>query len=670
MRFVYFKFIKRRKLGDDLIFSEYDHETKTHKEVLLEIDRINLLSVILRYTEFSKSFKFDELCFEELYLKNKKNKLENQIVSDMAKETETHLDGLNAQSEEEEEMKLINEINNESIKKINNISNNDDTTIKPDTSSSETEQKLHDMKQEEIQNSDLNKLNEDEKQLFYFTHIASKNRKYELDLSDVKDEFFNAFGYNIYGYIEYQCSQLLSLILIDNEFKGIALFQSILKVLKDEHYKINPHDYIRVCALIPMLLKIIKFYEKNQKLMTMISSHSQESKKPLYNKKSETFIKLIKSNEKNFANFAKGILNENIFNFYLKNNCELSIIIDIINIIDRIRMQDNLIYSKIVNISSEEIKAFIESSINNNFSILNFDQTLCLVYLITTLKISLDKKLSLGLKQAFIEKFREDIGKSRFKPFKKSLVNSILYFIDLQLREEMSQENGKGITSTNIDKGDNKKEIQAQEISDKNLSNKEHSDSLLHKVLKTDLSNGIAEKPKDDEIKLNKDKINFFDDDNLLNMNFDLNKFIHYDSYENLRLSQSIGVEERDLYFSLSAFNKLDNLLNSIKKLQYFSNQIFHNNFYLDFYIPKLNIGFLIFSPLNYFAITDTHRVTIIEDFPNLDHLTTKPLMLKPLLDLFKNKYNIDVYVVNEDILNFKYDEILRFLKKFNPINV
>ncbi len=43
-----------------------------------------------------------------------------------------------------------------------------------------------------------------------------------------------------------------------------------------------------------------------------------------------------------------------------------------------------------------------------------------------------------------------------------------------------------------------------------------------------------------------------------------------------------------------------------------------------------------------------------------------KPLAFRPLIDLYKTKYNVDLFVINEKILEYKSDDIIALIRKFN----
>ena len=318
----------------------------------------------------------------------------------------------------------------------------------------------------------------------------------------------------------------------------------------------------------------------------------------------------------------------------------------------QIRIQDNQIYSKIINSAGEEIKAFIQ---NNNS--LNYEHYLILYYIISTLKISLDKKILIKLIKNFIDKYREDMFQSRYKPFKKSFINSILFLADKQLRIEMEEE--LNISDPKNNKGKNKNSLTDNILMEENKINmdqeineniNEDFDKEFVKILKTQKSN--------------ENKV-----DSLFDLDLDLKEFVEYNSYENLRLPENIGIEERDINFSLNAFDKFDTLLNSIKNLKYLTNKTFDNNYYLDYYIHTIKVGFIIFSPTNFFKLNKNQKIILFEDFPNHEYLSMKPLSLRPLINLFRNKYNTDIYIINEDILNNKSGDIVLFLKKLNKIN-
>jgi len=603
MKFIYFKFIKRRKNGDDLIFTEFDHEQKIHRIVLFENDRINILGFLLRYDEFSKNFFYSELCFEEIYLKKKKENQEKLKLDDL---NSSNIDDLMVDSEEEER-NVLNEINNDK----NDLTVIDKTILKIDTLSEEEKSNKH-----------------------YYEFVANKDRKYELDISNIIEEFISNFGYNIYGYIEKFGYNLLSLTFIDKNFKMLDLFKLIINILSDEHYKISSKEYIRICSLIPIFLKMIKVNEQFEK--TSLNIESLESKNMAIKEKS-LFFKILKSNKSNLTNFIKGIISENNLKYIITKQSEITIILDIIEIIDKVRIIDNQIYSKIVNIASEEIKCFLETNIINELS---FDQILCINYLIIVIKVDLEKKISENIKKIFIEKFREDFGKNRYKPFKKILVNSLLYFTDKNLRTEISKSDPQTLNN--------------QEISSKDKKLKKDFDTEFFKMINEE----TLENTKDKEIlKLN---------DDLFNLDIKLNEFTHFDIFENLKLPDKLGIEERDINFSLSVYDKLDSILNSIKNLKYLTNKIFDNNYYIDYYLPKIKIGFLVYNSNNFFDVISNHKILLIEDFPHQPYLSMKPLAFRPLIDLYKTKYNVDLFVINEKILEYKSDDIIALIRKFN----
>jgi len=633
MKFIYYKFISKRFNGDDIIFSENNEEKEKLKIILIEKDRIAMLSFLLRYSEYSNSFNHSELCFDDLKL-NDKEEEDQQLEKLKLKGKETDIEQLKLESDEEES-KLLNEINKntELLKNEENLNSIDKNDYEKKSS---PEEKL--IKGNEIED------------------IGNQYRKYEMDIPNIIEELINNFGYNIFGYIEYSGYHLLSMILIDKKYKMLNLFNLIMKILSEEHYKISPKEYIKISSFVLILLKMQKFHTQNEKFLlnTKKDNLNDENNVNTNNKteqmleeesKKRIFFKLLKNYEKNLINFSKGIINENNLKYNLQKNCEFAIIMDIIEIIDKIRIFDNLIFSKITNIASEEIKAFLDTS---KIKELTFDQILCLNYLIITLKISLEKNISETLKKTFIDKYRDNFGKNSFKPFKKVFLNSLLYFTDKKLRLEMeASESNKGINSEG------------------EISNKEIAEDLKKRKVVKDFDSELLKILKEENLQ----NYNNNDEKSLMNFDLALNEFVHFDNIEYLRLPENIGIEERDIYFSLSTYDKLDTLLGSIKNLKYVTNKVFDSNFYLDYYLPKLKFGFIIFNPVNYFEIIDNPKVLQFDDFPSQRYLSIKPLALRPVIELFKTKYNIDVFIINEKNFEYKADDILNLIKKYNISN-
>ncbi len=376
MKFAYFKFIKRRRNGDDLIFTEYDQEKQTHKAVLLELDRINLFGFLLRYApDYGIDFDIKNLCFEDLYLKRKKEREANLLsIENSTKRKEIKIsdrnklsavDGLKMDSDEEDD-RIINEIRKkqnesetEDIKKDSEDKDNNQTNDKDaelninndKNGNNNNELEDNDKKEEEIDE-------ELRQKIVYYQTVANKDRKYELEIQDVIEEFVNIFGYNLLAYIENFGYNLISLAFVDKSFKMVNLLNKIFKHLSTEHQKISQREYVRICSLIPVFLKIIKFnselklHKNKNNNYNNTSTENQEANKNL-------LLSLLLKNEKNLINFLKGIISENNLTYFLNKNCEITVIMDIVEIIDRIRIFDNKIYAKIT-----KKKQFNNASLN------------------------------------------------------------------------------------------------------------------------------------------------------------------------------------------------------------------------------------------------------------------------------------------------------------------
>jgi hypothetical protein len=76
----------------------------------------------------------------------------------------------------------------------------------------------------------------------------------------------------------------------------------------------------------------------------------------------------------------------------------------------------------------------------------------------------------------------------------------------------------------------------------------------------------------------------------------------------------------------------------------------------------------LVYNPNNFFDLHNEHKVLICENFSNTKYFTLKPLAMKPLIDYFKNKHEIDLYIISPKCIIENKNSLEYLLRRLNPL--